>query len=122
VSQYLAHHTRMNQRQAVAQYAARHSKFRRKQGDNPYVGRHALLTGKTVIRPETHRGGVLGRFLFMMLLLGGALSALTGSRGGAPARLAATDAGVRPRHRTGRYGTPDATATETTTRFRPVYK
>ena len=117
MSQYLAHHTRMNQRQAVAQYVARHSKFRGKQADNPYVGRHVLLTGKTVIRSAPHRGGVLGRFLFMTLLLSGVISALTGSRGRAPA-----SSSVRPRHRTGGYGTPDALATETTTRFRPVYK
>ena len=117
MSQYLAHHTRMNQRQAVAQYAARHSKFRRKQGDNTYVGRHALLTGKTVIRSAPHRGGVLGRFLFTTLLLSGAISAMTGSRGRAPA-----PSSVRPRHRTAGYGMPDTSATETTTRFRPIYK
>jgi hypothetical protein len=100
----------MNQRQSVAQYAARHKKSQGKPIDGQYVGRHSLLSGRPMRRQGGHRGGLTGRFLFLLLFLGGAISALTGHRGEAP------------RDRTEGYGEPDASACETTIRFHPIGK
>jgi len=109
LSQHIAHHARMNKGQSVTQYVARHSKLRGRTDDARYVGRHALITGKAQ-RLGARRGGVLGRFLFLLLFLQGAMTTLTGAAGR-----------VRG-NRTGRYATPDPSACETTARLRPIYK
>ena len=111
MSQYAAHHARMNQRQSVAQYAARHKKSQGKLVDGQYyAGRHALLSGQTMRRTRSGRGGLTSRFLFLTLFLSGAISALTGHRGKVS------------RNRTDGYGVPETSACETTVRFYPGYK
>ena len=109
MSQYLAHHARMNQRQSVTEYVARHAKLRGRPAEHSAAGRHALLTGKPT-RLGTHRGGVFGRFLFLTMFLGGAITVLT-----SPISRARGD-------HTARYGAPDRSANETTIRLRPLYK
>lgn len=109
MSQHIAHHARMNQRQSVTQYVARHAKLRGRPAEHSAAGRHALLTDKTV-RTGTHRGGVLGRFMFLMMFLGGMVAVLT-----SPISRARGD-------HTARYGASDLSVNETTIRLRPLYK
>jgi hypothetical protein len=99
----------MNQRQSVTEYVARHAKLRRGPAEHSSAGRHTLLAGKTA-RSRTHRGGVLGRFLILMMYLGGAIAVLT-----SPISRARGD-------HTAKYGTPGLTATELTLRLPPLYK
>lgn len=106
MSQYIAHHARMNKRQAVTRYVARHSTSQAGQDDGRYVGRHVLADQSQ--RLGARRGGVLGRFLFLLLFLNAAISTLTGSTG-------------RDR-RASRYATSEQSACETTVRLRPIYK
>ena len=110
MSQYAAHHARVNQRQSVTQYVARHAKLRgSRPAEHSAAGRHALFTGKAT-RSGMHRGGVLGRFLFLMMFLGGAIAVLTSPIGRA-----------RGDH-TARYATPELPANETTLQLGPLYK
>lgn len=84
VSQYVAHHSRMNRKQPVSQYAARHSRAVKATADQ-YVGRHALLSGRPVGRLRSRKGGWT-RFLVPVLFLLGPLLALLGSTSGSATR------------------------------------
>lgn len=84
MSQYVAHHSRINRKQPVSQYAARHSRAVKATADQ-YIGRHSLLSGKPAGRLRSRKGGWT-RFLVPVLFLLGPLMAWLGSTSGSVAR------------------------------------
>lgn len=84
MSQYVAHHSRINRKQLVSNYAARHSRAAKAPAVQ-YVGRHSLLSGKPLGRLRSRKGGWT-RFLVPVLFLLGPLMARLGSTSGSVAR------------------------------------
>jgi hypothetical protein len=104
VSQYVAHHSRLNRKQLLSQYAARHSRAAKVAADQ-YIGRHSLLSGKRVSRQRSSKGG-WSRILVPVLFLCGPLMTMFGlgaGRASPGAGQATRNANVQHRH-TSVYG------------------
>ena len=69
MSQYVAHHSRINRKQSLSQYAARPSRAAKVAADQ-YVGRHAMLSGEPVSRQRSSKGGWTRFFVPVLFLFG----------------------------------------------------